>query len=207
MANWRTSVAACAAALIAATTILTPRAAHADHVVPPPVPANLQLPAGTRAFLVGHAEGTQAYICLPSGAGFAWTFFGPQATLVADNGRQIITHFLSPNPDEAGTPRATWQDSQDTSRIWALSVAASTDPAFVAPGAIPWLLLRVVGEQTGWRSPGRLADTTFIHRLNTTGGLAPSTGCSLPGHVGARALVPYTADYFFYRFARGGAGS
>jgi hypothetical protein len=189
-----------ATALIAAATILAPRTAHADHVVPPTVPANLQAPAGTRAFLAGHAEGTQAYICLPSGSGFAWTFFGPQATLFADNERQIITHFLSPNPEEGGTLRATWQHSQDTSRVWALSIAASTDPAFVAPGAIPWLLLRVVGEQPGRTSPGRLATTVFIHRVNTTGGVIPATGCSVAADVGRRSLVPYTADYFFYRF-------
>jgi hypothetical protein len=28
--------------------------------------------------------------------------FGPQATLFNDDGMQIITHFLSPNPEEGG---------------------------------------------------------------------------------------------------------
>ena len=38
--------------------------------------------------------------------------------------------------------------------------------------------------------------TTFIQRVNTTGGKAPSTDGAFVGQV---ARVPYTADYFFYR--------
>ena len=113
---------ACATALAVAFTVSLPQPARADHVTPPPVPANIQVPAGNKVFLKGHAVGTQNYICLPSGSGFAWTFFGPQATLFNDDDeQQIITHFLSPNPDESGTPRATWQHSRDTSTVWAMS--------------------------------------------------------------------------------------
>ena len=104
----RIMLIACATALVVAFTVSLPQPAHADHVTPPPVPANIQVPAGNKAFLEGHAVGTQDYICLPSGSGFAWTFFGPQATLFNDDEEQVITHFLSPNPDEGGTPRATW---------------------------------------------------------------------------------------------------
>ena len=148
------------------------------------------------------AVGTQNYICLPSAAGVAWTFFGPQATLFKDNGGQIITHFLSPNPDESGTARATWQHSKDTSTLWAAAIASSSDPRFVAPGAIPWLLLRVVGDQPGPSGSDQLLETTLIQRLNTSGGMAPSTGCSRAADVGAKALVSYTADYVFYKGAQ-----
>jgi len=48
-----------------------------------------------------------------------------------------------------------------------------------------------------------LTKTTFIQRLNTTGGLAPSTGCTSPADIGHLAFVPYTADYFFYKKAPG----
>ena len=41
--------------------------------------------------------------------------------------------------------------------------------------------------------------TTFVQRLNTTGGLAPSTGCSSLTDAGNKAFVPYAADYFFYQ--------
>jgi Protein of unknown function (DUF3455) len=109
---------------------------------------------------------------------------------------QIITHFLSPNPDESDMARATWQHLRDTSSVWAMPVAASSDPNFVASGAIPWLLLQIVGAEPGPTDGQRLTRTKFIQRLNTSGGIAPSIGCT---EVGQRAFVPYTADYVFYK--------
>jgi hypothetical protein len=186
-------------ALAAAFTVALPRPAHARRVTPPPVPTTIQVPAGSKAFLEGHAVGTQDYICLPSGSGFAWTFFGPQATLFNDGSEQIITHFLSPNPGDAGIPRATWQHSRDTSTVWAVSSIPSTDSNFVAPGAIPWLRLQVV-TRDGPTGGSKLTPTTYIQRLNTAGGIAPATGCTLSTDVGKKVLVPYTADYFFFKF-------
>jgi len=207
---------ACAAALTLTCSTSGASLAHADDahdVVPPAVPAALQVPAGNTAFLVGHADGTQDYICMPCpntittaatcpASGFAWAFFGPQATLLDDNDEQIIIHFLSPNPVESGKPRATWQDSEDTSAVWGNALASATsasDPTVVAPGAIPWLLLQVVGSQSGPTAGERLTATTFIQRLNTVGGVAPPTGCAVSTDVGSKALVHYTANYFFYR--------
>jgi Protein of unknown function (DUF3455) len=170
------------------------------QVIPPPVPANLEVEFGNTPFLVGHATGTQNYVCLLRAGGFAWTFFGPQATLFDDDGQQLITHFLSPNPDENGTMRATWQESQDSSAVWALAVANSTDPAYVLPGAIPWLLLRVVGAEAGPTGGASLSATTFLQRVNTSGGIAPAAnGCAHAADIGKKALVAYTADYVFYR--------
>jgi hypothetical protein len=181
-----------------ATMASLPQLSHADRLTPPTVPANLQVPAGNKLFLKGHAVGTQNYICLPSGSGFVWTFFGPQATLFKNNGKQTHTHFLSPNPDENGTARATWQDSKDTSAVWARAIATSTDPQFVAPGAISWLLLEIVGAQDGPTGGDNLSSTTYIQRVSTAGGVAPSSGCVVLSDVGKRAFVPYTTDYYFY---------
>ena len=75
---------------------------------------------------------------------------------------------------------------------------SSSNPKFVARGAIPWLLLRVVGDQPGPTGSDQLLETTHIQRLNTAGGMAPSAGCSRSADVGAKALVPYTADYYFF---------
>ena len=195
----------CAVLVGAALEALPATPAHADHVSPPPVPSNIAAPAGTKAFLEGHAVGTQNYICLPSGSGFAWTLFGPQATLFKGNDAQLTTHFLSANPDEGGTPRATWQHSDDTSAVWAVAIASSSDSRFVAPGAIPWLLLQVVGREPGPTGGDQLLKTTFIQRSRTSGGIAPAAAaCSQAAHVGARALVPYTADYIFFK---GGVGN
>jgi len=195
-----------ATALAVAFTVLLPQPALAKRVTPPPVPANLTVPEGNTAFLVGHAIGTQNYVCLPSGAGFAYALFTPEATLFDKHGKQIITHFFSPNlapsdPTEiAGTIRATWQDSDDTSTVWGKvleSASHASDPDFVAAGAIAWLKVAVVGFKNGPRDGDALSDTTFIQRLNTSGGVAPAD-CTSPADVGKQKFVPYTADYFFY---------
>lgn len=183
-------------ALMVALALTPSRPAFA--ISAPAVPSDIVVPAGNRVFLVGHAGGTQNYICLPSGSGFAWTLFGPQATLFDDRDAQIVTHFASPNPDEGGTTRPTWQSSLDTSAVWARAIATSTDADFVAPGAIPWLKLEIVGREKGPTGGGLLFNTTYIQRVNTAGGPAPATGCDTAANVGARTFVPYTADYFFF---------
>jgi hypothetical protein len=168
--------------------------AQAGEITPPAVPANIEAPEGSQPFLMAHAVGTQNYLCL--GAGLPWTFIGPQATLFSSEAEQVVTHFLSPNPTENGVARATWQHSRDSSTAWALAIQSSTDPDFVSPGAIPWLLLRVVGAKTGPTAGDKISGATYMQRVNTLGGSAPAGGC--PG-VGARAFVPYEADYVFYR--------
>ncbi|MGH9334522.1 MAG: DUF3455 domain-containing protein, partial [Vicinamibacteria bacterium] len=157
------------AALGLTFAVAAPKSARAQTVPPPPVPAVLEVEAGNEAFLVGRASGTQNYICLPSPSigKVAWTLIAPQATLFDDQGEQIVTHFLSPNPSESGIGRAAWQDSGDTSTVWARAIASSTDPNFVTPGAIPWLLLEEVGTQEGPTGGDNLSRTTFIQRLNT----------------------------------------
>ena len=200
---------ACATALAVACTASLAQSVQGGEVTitPPPVPANIQLPLGNTAFLVGHAVGTQNYICLPSGTGFKFTLFTPQATLFNNADKEVITHYFSPNPVEGGTIRATWQHSRDASTVWAKVQGpspsnplgdSSSDPNFVAPGAIAWLKLTVVGSEEGPTGGDTLTRTTFIQRLSTSGGLAPSAGCSSVTNVGNQAFVPYTADYFFF---------
>jgi len=172
-------------------------------ITPPPVPTDVQVEAGNKVFLVGHATGTQNYICLPSSNGVAYSLFTPEATLFNDQGEQIITHFFSINPFEPGVIRVTWEHSNDTSAVWGKVTGSSTDSNFVNPGAIPWLRVQVkeVGALAGPTGGDKLVKTTFIQRLNTVGGAAPSTGCSQPSDIGNKAFMPYTADYFFYKEA------
>jgi len=181
-------------AFLASTTYAQP----APPMTPPAVPADIQVPAGNQLVRSAHAEGTQDYVCLPSAAGYGYSLFTPQATLFAASGRQVITHHFSPNPSEDGTIRASWQDSLDSSTIWGQAIRSSSDPAFVAPGAIGWVLLQQVGQQSGPTGGDSLSATTYIQRLNTAGGAAPSTGCSSEDDLGNQAFVPYTADYLFY---------
>jgi hypothetical protein len=183
----------------AALAIAAPMTALAGAITPPAVPDNLVIHEDVRAFAIGHAVGTQQYVCLPSGTVAKWVLFGPQATVFDDDGQQIMTHFLSPNPAESNTPRATWQDSIRTSAVWALKVEESDDARFVEPGAIKWFLLRVVGAQAGSGTNDQLPKARFIHRVNTSGGVAPASECAVLGDVGKTKLVPYTADYVFYK--------
>lgn len=183
-----------------ALAVALPQAAAAQTVTPPRVPANLQVPAGNQVFLIGHGVGTQNYACSPAKSigQVAWTLFTPQATLFNDGGEELITHFFSPNPVEGGIVRVTWQGT-DTSTVWGKVNATSTDAAFVNQDAVAWLLVQAVGTQVGPTGGVTLARTTFIQRVNTFGGLAPSTGCDVPQDLGAKAFIPYTADYVFYK--------
>jgi len=205
--------AACAAALAMAFAVSSP--AHAAGRVFPPtdVPDNLKPDAGSHPFLVGHAFGTQNYVCAPSSNGVAYVLFTPEATLVNDDGDQVITHFFSPNPDPRdpntsdavvadGAIRATWQ-SKDGSSVWAKlhtkdGVGASFTPDQTA---VAWLLLDKVGVLDGLTGGNILSKTTQIQRVHTTGGVAPKgpgRGCDSPSDLGHTAFVDYTADYFFY---------
>src|SRR5579863_4481994 len=107
---------------------------------------------------------------------------------------------FAPNPLPFGSP--TWQSSFDSSAVWGnklASINAGTDPSCPTSGAIPCLLLQAIGSQTGPTGGKSMTVTTYIQRLNTTGGSAPSTGCALSTDVGSQVLVPYTADYYFYK--------
>ena len=103
----------------------------------------------------------------------------PEAVLFADAGDHGVVgiHFGGP----------TWQ-SNSGSRV----VGAVIDHCTPDPDSIPWLLLGAAPTQ----GPGIFDGVTFIQRLNTVGGNAPSVPGDFPGQV---ANVPYTADYVFYR--------
>jgi hypothetical protein len=197
-------------ALGTAFTIALPQVAHAQNLTPPsatltppsvPDKLNAPLPEGTELFLFTHAFGTQDYVCAASGSGVAFVLTTPEAVLFDNPGRRVVNHYFSPNPVEGGTIRATWQSTRDSSVFWgklAASATFQTDPDFVAPDAIAWLTLGRAGVLVGVGGGTELAVATFVQRVNTVGGLAPSTGCTSPGDIGHKAFVPYEADYVFY---------
>jgi hypothetical protein len=201
--------------MLAVAAILTLGAVThaAAQISVPPVPSTIAVPDGNTPFLVGHAFGSQGYTCLPTvDGGTAWNPTArPEATLFADLYGQkfeIITHFQSIN--EGPKPgvqvplsgNATWQGSLDSSRVWAVKSAGinpdSSIEACPNTGSIQCLLLASVGNLKGPTGGSLLADTTFIHRLNTRGGAVPTSECT----VGQTQLVPYTADYYFYHATR-----
>ena len=143
----------------------------------PEVPAALQVPDGNKVEFHAYAVGVQIYIW--SAASSTWVFRAPSAVLYAsaeDHG-EVAIHYAGP----------TWE-SDSGSKVVGAKIAGVT----VDSSAIPWLLLKAKTTE----GPGIFARTTYVQRVNTIGGLAPST----PGTVdGQEADVPYTAEYFFYR--------
>ena len=154
------------------------------HAAPPEptVPPEIAVEDGHKLFLVGHAVGAQIYKCNATANGYRWSFVGPRAELYDDKGKLITTHFSGP----------TWQATDG-------STAAGTlvRPVPVDPTAIPWLLLSAKG--TAGPDGDRLAGTTYIQRIATTGGLIPPADECNAGTVGTENEVPYTADYYFWK--------
>ncbi len=149
-----------------------------DHR-PPAVPAILQVPAGNALYFHATGVGVQIYVWTvnPTNAALSsWVFKAPHAVLFHREECVVGIHFAGP----------TWE-TNDGSKVVGTRLAAST----VDSTAIPWLLLQAASTA----GVGIFADTTYIQRVNTAGGLAPST----PGSdAGEEALVPYIADYYFY---------
>jgi hypothetical protein len=170
---WISRVALFRSAAIALTLLALGASARADRT--PIVPAVIEVPEGNKVEFHAYAVGVQIYVW----NGSAWVFQAPEAILYAsaeDEG-EVAIHYAGP----------TWE-SNSGSKVVGTKLAAST----VDPNAIPWLLLRAKTAE----GPGIFALTTFIQRVNTTGGLAPAAPGAFVGEV---ARVPYTAEYYFYR--------
>jgi len=138
----------------------------------------LAVPAGNRLAFHYDAVGVQIYACSASATGYGWVFQAPEATLYGKRGRVKGKHYAGP----------TWE-SKDGSTVVGTKVTAFT----ADPTAIPELLLQAVSH-TG---DGRMSEVTYIQRLDTVAGLAPTTGCDITT-VGATARIDYTATYYFY---------
>ena len=179
----RRAVLSTVAALAAAPVVLGAAApAHAGPAAPE-VPSTIDVVGAYKPYLVGHAVGWQVHTCRPTATGQAWSFDGPVATLHDDRGRLHATHSAGP----------TW-----TARDGSSVVADVVDRAFVSPSAIPWLLLRTRTATSG-PDGDRLAATTHVQRIATTGGLTPPASECTADDVGEQRSVPYTADYVFWK--------
>lgn len=174
-----------AAAIVAAAAWPMVQAAHAQPSAPT-VPPEIAVPEGNKLFLLGHAVGVQIYSCNATVGGYRWEFVAPRAELYADNGKRIATHFGGP----------TWRATDGSTVLGTLAGRVTVDPT-----AIPWLLLSA--SATGGVDGDRLAETTFVQRTATTGGLAPSAADCDATTPGISVEVPYTADYHFWK-ATGG---
>src|SRR5215216_7011721 len=158
-----------------------------DHRAPD-VPPTLVVGEGNKVSFHGYAAGFQIYGATPSTnspTGFGWLFLAPEAILYDQDGDVVAVHYAF-----AGPTRPAWE-SESGSRVVG---ARTVPPVMVTSNAIPWLILSAVPANTV--GPGIFERTTYIQRVNTTGGLAPAAA---PTALGQEARVPYTTEYFFYR--------
>jgi hypothetical protein len=149
----------------------------------PDVPGDIQVEAGHKVFLSGHAIGVQIYRCNATAGGFAWGLVAPRANLYDHHGKLIMTHYGGP----------TWE-ARDGSKV----VGARDGQVTVDSTAIPWLRLKATSTSAG-PDGDRLLRTAYVQRVNTTGGLAPSAADCTAATAGAQVEVPYTADYYFWK--------
>jgi len=118
------------------------------------------------------ADQVDPLVCMAS-------FVAPEADLFANPGGTglIGVHYAGP----------TWESVSGSKVVGLVEqrcIADSDD--------IPWLLLSAVSSE----GPGPFGHVTYIQRVNTSGGIAPTQAGNNPGDL---ARVPYTTEYYFYR--------
>jgi len=165
---------ACALALLLGGGLSALAAGPGTDNRAPEVPAEIAVTGPNKVHFHGFGVGVQIY----TWDGVSWGRPTPRATLFDDDGNIVATHFAGPR----------WKSNSGSIVLGGVVQPTVT----VDTNAIPWVKLVALTTE----GPGIFADTSFIQRVNTTGGNAPSANGLVVGQV---AEVPYTADYFFYR--------
>jgi hypothetical protein len=143
------------------------------------IPEQIKVPEGYSPVLTVHAKGDQIYQCSLKNGEYSWETQAPDAKLFDEQGNIVGNHTAGP----------VWE-YKEGSRV----VGRVVKKIDMAPdSAISWLLVEVVSH----KGDGLFSNVSFINRINTHGGLSPSSGCDA-NHMGAEKRVPYTADYVFY---------
>ncbi|WIX78839.1 DUF3455 domain-containing protein [Amycolatopsis carbonis] len=135
-------------------------------------PAAVQVPPGNKRVANFRGEGVQIYGCTDG----AWKLIKPSA-IMTEGTKSVALHDAGP--------------------IWTSTVDGSTVAATAVPGkavqhtdAIPEILLKS-DKDTG---KGVFGTVTYIQRLATKGGLAPTGACN----AGDVTATPYSAEYAFW---------
>lgn len=157
--------------LLAGTVLAAPHAS-----------AQIALPSGNAPFLSLFGDGVQIYDSVEDvnhPGTFVWKLTAPQANLFTDSAETtlVATHFGGP----------TWMSVADGSAVTGAVIGMASSSH---PDSILQLLLRA-NSHTG---AGLFDDVSYIQRLDTVGGLAPSL---LPTGLGQEFRSPYTATYRF----------
>ena len=149
------------------------------------LPLAVQVPAGHKVAMETVGVGQITYECRAKkdmAAEHEWVFVGPDAKLQTRSGTVIGKYW---------GPPATWENN-DGSKVTATQVAVA--PA--AAGNIPLQLVKAnpaVGA-------GAMQGVTYIQRVATKGGVAPSLACGAAS-LGSKQIVQYQADYIFWKLS------
>jgi hypothetical protein len=151
-----------------------------------PIPDILNVPIGNRLLLQTFARGVQIYEVKRSATDpnvFSWVNIAPLATLYTNPNftNEVIHHFAGPSWEFIKGP-------EKGEKVVATKLQGVTQDVT----AIQWLSLKAVDSLS---SPNN--KITFIQRICTVGGLAPTTGADV-AHLGKLDSIPYTASYLFY---------
>ncbi|HNU87210.1 MAG TPA: DUF3455 domain-containing protein [Ferruginibacter sp.] len=152
-------------------------------IIPAAVGLPVDQPGGFTRVATYYAEGVQKYKAQAKAGSnpvtYEWVFVAPQATLYDANNKAVGTHGAGP----------FWQVSAHDSVF-----AQHYSPAKTLPspnGSIDWLMLM---PKAGKTATGIFANVSYIQRIATVGGKAPSV---LPTNDSETAEVKYTAIYRF----------
>ena len=161
-----------------ATPTSKPADANTEAAATPKIPDSLKVPDGHRLTGVFNAKGVQTYTCTDG----AWKLLEPAATL---SDKKDGSH----RPVALQSRGPVWVSTVDGSAVNAAVIATSPKS-----GTIPELLL----QSTATRGTGLFADVSYIQRLKTSGGVAPTAACT----GSDQTSVPYSAVYTFYKPAK-----
>ena len=145
------------------------------------LPDPVRVPEGhlQKAWMVGIGEVT--YACREKAdhpGSYAWSFVAPSATLYDEGQKPVGTYYGGP----------TWE-SIDGTKVTGKQIATAPTTA----GNLPLQLIKTNPSSGN----GQMTDVSYIQRLNTVGGTAPTQTCDMAG-LGKEMKVAYQADYVFY---------
>lgn len=146
------------------------------------LPEPVRVPAGHTQSLETVGTGEITYECREkkdAAGAFEWAFVAPVATLWDMQKKSVGKYYGGP----------TWE-AMDGSKVTGKQVA-------IAPASAGNIPLQLVKADPAM-GKGAMTGVTYIQRLETKGGVAPSAACNA-GAAGTKQQVGYQAKYVFYK--------
>ncbi|MES2562046.1 MAG: DUF3455 domain-containing protein [Pseudomonadota bacterium] len=167
---------------LASAIVITSLTACAATMTAPDVPQAVAVPAGHRPAMTLKGVGLLTYECRAkagTAGAYEWVFAGPDATLQDRSGRTVGKYYGGP----------TWEHNEG-GKITGKQLAIAPAGA----GSIPLQLVQT----TPATGAGPFNGVTYIQRVNTMGGVAPTSPCDA-STMSTKQTVKYSADYVFYK--------